>query len=389
MPVNEGYPPMPPLNVSAVEAETIADYLIKFKVNSRLNPFGKISGRVINSSAGKNVEGINVILRSFIGDKETGSSLNITKSDGLFEFSNLNWSNSYSLFIDYQGVQYETDKMVFSPEEDSKELNLPIYETTTEDKDIYINLNHVVINRDDDLLSVAEIYEFENRSNKIFIGNKDKDDRRITLEFSVPAFAENVNFVQGVQESVRENDRLYDLSGFQPGKKNVVFTYLLPEKQSKLLLDRTIKYPISKLLFLTNESDDNIKVVGLNPMEEVKVDGETYLRWFSENLLVGDKVKITIKSKQISSNIVKYSPFIIFISFLLVSLILIILGRGSRSQNKSESNIKEIVDEIANIDNLFEDNRIVKEDYIRQRNKLKGRLIKLSSTKNLQNKTGE
>lgn len=321
MPVNDGYPPMPRIDVNSGEANAIADYLIGFKKVDKPLDGGAIKGRVVNRSTGLNVGNIDVFLRSFIGDKEVSSDLRITDDNGYFEFDKLAWTNSYSISIKHTGVGYETDKMVFMPKQSVIELNLPVFNTTENDEDILVLLNHIIVSSEKDSLSFIEIYEFENRSKNIFIGTPSLSDKRKTIGFVLPESAKEISFIEGVLESVKDGSVLYDISGFQPGKKRVVLTYKVPPK---FKIDKKVLYPTSKILLLANNSIKSLNVNGLNKIDSVSVDEGTYLRWFGEEFSSNSAFSIEVKGVRSLNDFLKYIPLLVFGTFILVALFLIV-----------------------------------------------------------------
>src|SRR3989337_4589675 len=172
-PLNEGYPPMPPLNIPPKEAELIAQYLLTVKTSPLSQEGGVIRGKVVNNSTEKPAKELEVILTAYLGDKATEEKKVRTNTDGIFEFKNLPWDRSYSISLRYEGGEYLTDKLVFYPDEDTKSLDLPIYEPTALDKDITVDISHVIVQTSENSISVAEVMVFNTGGNRTSIGVKD------------------------------------------------------------------------------------------------------------------------------------------------------------------------------------------------------------------------
>ncbi|MBI2486091.1 MAG: cytochrome c, partial [Deltaproteobacteria bacterium] len=105
MPINEGYPPMPPLEVSPEEAGFIADYLLSVKTPTVSKAKGGvIKGMVVNATSEETTKGIELTLMAYLGDRPTDQKKVKTASDGSFNFSNLAWDRSYTISLNYKGA---------------------------------------------------------------------------------------------------------------------------------------------------------------------------------------------------------------------------------------------------------------------------------------------
>ncbi|MYF47490.1 MAG: cytochrome c, partial [Candidatus Dadabacteria bacterium] len=135
-PINEGYPPMPPMNLSESDAQKVADYLLGYAPPPGLSESGMITGQVRNVTTQKPQEGQDVVLISYMGDRPENRHFAKSDSLGRFSFPSLRWDRSYEIMLFHQGVQYVSGKMVFLPGEDKITLDLPVYETTSSDENI-------------------------------------------------------------------------------------------------------------------------------------------------------------------------------------------------------------------------------------------------------------
>ena len=144
-PVNEGYPPMPPMNLSESDARKVADYLLSYESPPGLSESGTIKGRVKNVTTGKPEAGRDVVLISYMGDRKENRHFAKSDSMGNFSFSSLKWDRSYEIVLFHQGVQYVSGKMVFLPGEDGITLDLPVYDTTTSDENISLRSLNLIV----------------------------------------------------------------------------------------------------------------------------------------------------------------------------------------------------------------------------------------------------
>ena len=161
------------------------------------------------------------------------------------------------------------------------DLKLPLFETTDNDSEIFLNLNHEILSVEEKTVSIAEIYDFENRGNKIYVGKQGDNNLRRTLKFYIPLNAVNLRFVEGLDnENIkREKTIVYDSSGFSPGRKRIVLTYDVPLEFGKNLIEKEIMSDVSTLLLLVDDEKGAVEVSSLNELEPVTIENKSYQRW--------------------------------------------------------------------------------------------------------------
>jgi len=157
MPFNEGYPPTPPMNVPPAQAQAIAEYLVSYNAPKNGATSGSISGQVVNKTNDGPAPGIELTLTSYMGDKPTGDKTLKSDEQGNFSFDGLNWDRSYAIIVNFKGAQYSTDKMVFYPNENTKIINLPIYDPTVDEDTIKITEAQMIVQVEEGALSVEDL----------------------------------------------------------------------------------------------------------------------------------------------------------------------------------------------------------------------------------------
>jgi len=325
MPLNDGYPPMPPLEISGDDAEMISDYLLSYKAQTSVDTTGGIiKGEVINNNKKLGEAGVQLVLKAFMGDRETDERSAKSNEKGEFEFLNLPWDRGYTISLNYKGAEYVTDKMVFSPDEDEKVLEFPVYETTESDTDITIEEGHMIIQVSDGSISVADITVLNNKGDVIFIGENDVEGgRKETLSFSLPNGATDVSFIHGLSQDmlVRTREGFSDTQGVWPGTKRVVYTYTLPYESGRNEISKVVSYPTDSFLLLVSDSGNEVGVEGLLGGESVEIEGNNYLKWIGNNLNKGSSIIITIEKPFDSTIILKLVALAVFLSFICAGII--------------------------------------------------------------------
>ncbi|MGH7886108.1 MAG: c-type cytochrome [Thermodesulfobacteriota bacterium] len=388
VPLNEGYPPMPPMNLIQNEAEKVADYLINFKLKDGLAEKGTIKGTILNETTGQNASDVEIVLRSYLGDIEQDEKFKKADENGAFNYSNLDWNRSYELTVLYQQAQYTSNKMVFAPNQDTIDLQLPVFDSTESDKNISINNLHTIIypSSDKRLVNVTNIYEFLNSEKKIYVGSTVQDDNssRKTLVFTVPEGAKNVNFLSGInpENVVRSGSQYFDTAAVNPGSQNVVLSYdISPGSLNSSLYIEPV-YKVNNLIVLVKKERVNAEVKEIGDPVDVVIESDTFEKYEKSDLSRDEKVLITFKRVFVFEDFKKYIPILLFGIFILAGIIysrLVNIGNLTTENKVSEYSRDELLKEIARLDDLFELSGIDEAEYKNKRENLKNKLIEMLS----------
>ncbi len=315
-PVNDGYPPMPPMNLSESDAQKIADYLLDYKPPTDLGESGMIKGRVRNITTGKPEAGQNVVLISYMGDRPQEKHFTESDSLGSFSFSSLRWNRSYEIMLFHNGVQYVSGKMVFLPGEDRITLDLPVYDTTTSDEDVSLQSLNLIVYPDDrgSNVNVTSLYVFENSGDTVFTGGPEGSDAA-TLVFSVPEEAVDVTFSDGVNTEAieRQGEKLYSKLPFLPGMKRIALGYSIPLSQIQGKFQIGFDYEVNDLAVFVRKTELGIRVEQPEPTaEEIMIHDELFLKYQLSDLKPGGVTVIVSNASFLKSNIGRYLPVILF-----------------------------------------------------------------------------
>lgn len=324
MPVNEGFPPMPPMDVPDYEAELIADYITGFDVEpGEIPETGSITGEVFNHSENDApIKGIEVILRSYLGDRNTGEKQVLTDEYGQFVFSELQWNRSYELSINHEGNIYTTERIVFPPDKYELEMSLPVYNATRDDSDLHIYQQHIVISFEDNTMQVAEIIEVFNSGDEIYKGreNISLNLNNQTMVIDVGKNASNINLIEGLDREhlLLQDGKIYDTSAILPGLKRMILTYDINLQSGDTVLRKNPYFPGNKILILVRESANSVTINGLERGEDVAFGGQQYRRWEENNVEKSRNITIAV-----SKPFLNYENLLIIIPIAVFSILLI------------------------------------------------------------------
>jgi mono/diheme cytochrome c family protein len=379
MPFNEGYPPMPPLNVPPEQVEAIADYVLSAKAPTDGAQSGSISGQVLNNTTNQPASGVELILTPYMADN-AGEELTV-KSDeqGNFQFDNLPWDRSYQITVNYLGAEYSTDKMVFFPNEQTKILTLPIFEPTVEEGDISVVESHLIVQAEESVLAFADLTLFDNSGDRIFVGGKElPDGRKESLRFNTPEQAQSINFIHGINpdDIVKTPYGFADTTSVMPGEKRVVFSYELPLISGTTKFEKIIEYPTGNFLLLLSDPLRTVDVQGLTGGETREIRGQSYREWTGENLSPGHKIVVELTDPAIKPDFVKWGALGVLSLIIIFGIVYSLVSKNKTSSvvdnestqpSMSEANRISLIKEIASLDDSYEAGQIDKDTYQRVR----------------------
>ena len=323
-PINSGYPPMPNIEISTSESLKIINYLKN--LDSSINPGTsvKLKGEVKNFS-NEDDQDYEVSLESVMAEKVLNEKKILTKN-GLFEVNNLKGNIAYRVKIIHDGIEYSTDKFYYMPEENFKDIDLTIYDSTQNSDSIEINSSHIVISYDEesDNLLFAEIQNVNNDSKYIYVGlNSLIEQKRNIIKFSKFSNIENLSFPHRSSETFIINDNsIVETIPMPPGQRRIVFTYTKQLDFFNTKLVKNFFNTIQSLTIIIPEDKINMKVRGLNftkSQSDIKeLKDESYVTYSFNNISKNDNLELTF-SKPFYNYI--STRIIIFIIFLILSSI--------------------------------------------------------------------
>ncbi len=339
-PINEGYPPMPPMNLSESDAQRVADYLLGYTPPPGLSESGTITGQVRNITTQKPQEGQDVVLVSYMGDRKEERHFAKSDSLGAFSFSSLRWDRSYEIMLFHRGVQYVSGKMVFLPGKDEITLDLPVYDTTSSDENISLRSLNLIVYPDNrgGSVNVTSLYVFENSGDTVFTGEQTGPDTT-SLVFSIPEEAEDVTFSDSVnpEAAERKGEKLYSKLPFLPGMKRVALGYSLLLSQIGEKFSIGFDYEVGDLAVFVRKTELGIRVKQPKAVaEDIMIHDEAFLKYVLSDLKPGS---VTVGVSNISflkGNLDKYLPVILFFLFAVAGVVYFFYGKNRFSSMNSE-----------------------------------------------------
>lgn len=353
---------------------------------------GQIQGTIVNKTSGgtSSVGGQLVTLNIFQGTSALNSSTVQTGVDGKYSFSGLSTDASYTYEVDitYQGADYYSDPLQFVSGETSITADIGVNDTTSTDEAISITLAHVVLTQDSNGLNVTQYYDFANSGDRAYIGlpSSTAPGKNETVKMTLPQRAANFQVAYGMTDTelIKNGNSLIDTVPVTPAGREISFSYTLPSTAS---LAWTFNYDVTRFDILT--SDPSIKLTGdkLTAEQPLNINGGNYQDYSSENLVRGDTVSAVLSAASVSSLGHFNWEWLLLIPIVgVVGAIGIVAAKRRRDQpepsrlpSNNYPDLKEkLLNEIAALDDSFEDGKIDRKEYERLRSEKKRKLATLT-----------
>ena len=366
-------------------------------------------GRAVNGTSGKaGPPGLSVVLHVIDSQNSVKTLTTETDQEGYFRFSEVaaDGNASYVINVTYKEVVY-TSRLEAGEAIESVEVT--IYDTTSDIEQIRVDANVLLINEaneEHNALSALELVSLTNEGKRTFIPNLAGGGGMNFLRFSLPLGFTNLE----VQSSLPGGQLLTTDQGFAmtapvpPGTHEIALTYRIPYSQGRLEFSRS--FPIGAEIFRLLLPEDMGYVIDevLEEAEVAFLPGGTYRAWAAGQLTTGSRLGVTIEglprsvlSKRVWQALIgglylkigiPIALGVVLASILAYSLLKrqpsaanAIMGESSGSGTEGAER-RVLVEDIAQLDDLFEKGGIEEQTYTVRRAELRQRFLQLESGRN-------
>lgn len=367
------------------------------------DPNGTILGTVSNGTpGGAAVAGQQVTLISYDSVQEVSRATTTTDAQGRFQFSGVSADQNYifSLLVNYQGAEYRAEPKHFDKGSSTLNWDFTVYEGTPTPDKISINRGHLIVDMQDNVMSVLEFFSFANSGDKAYVGSRviTDDGRKETIRLALPIGADDVSSDQGLDEccAFLTDSGLSDTLPVEPGGRDVVISYQLPYKESTVYLDLPVYFPVENMNLLVADKGAKISSPQLKPQGPVNMGGQKYLSFVGQGLSSDSELSIDftdLPQKNAVNNVVSPSNIrwggigaaVLVIGFVIVYAV----TRRPRASAPAESASREprasrkpagqdvLLREMAELDDKFASGQIDEAKYERLRDEKKRQLKEL------------
>ena len=359
---------------------------------------GTIEGQVINDTEnGGSVDSQEVILTTYLGEEEMETESTTTDSDGFFRFSEISTEpgRSYDVEVRYQEVEYRSERLVFNDDNLIKSIELIVYDTTENPEVIEMELAHIIIYVESDILQVEEYLLFINESDKTYVGTTSSNDESIreSLKFTIPKGAAELKAGYGLMDCciLATENGFIDTMPVLPGPKEVVYSYQIYPDSKEYVFSKDADYPVRNLTLLIQGENIDISSEQLFADEPLSIEGVTFNHLTGNNIARGEQLSVQLSELPVTGSSINLIWLALILAILIGGFLFVFTLRRRKlvvevPPESKEKAYQEVLTELAQLDDDFEDGKIDKEVYRRLRDEKKSQL--LQSAKSIKGNAG-
>lgn len=330
-------------------------------------PAGAVTGKVINKTLNRPEAEVVVSFVQHVGNNVTVLR-DTTNAGGEFTLEvpvDLKADPPPMLFAKYLNVDYPgqiTDQAI----------EIPVYETTSADTAVSMMSQHILVNAT--TRDVTYILIPQNSSNRTYLS---EGDHGHGLEMTLPDGV--TELLQAPQGMHLHGTVVVDPRPIMPGNGQTFFTFALPASNQ---LSQHITYPTSSLDVLIQPAETEVTIAGLQDQGTVTLGPDVFRRFSGINLVPGTHIGVTIGSGEAVSQ----ETLIWILAGLAIVFggFAVVVARRPRQVSVPNHNTNRrtvLLEQIADLDDRFENEELTEADYQSRRNALKAEVADLSSNR--------
>lgn len=271
-------------------------------------PKGVITGKVINQNdPSKLTSDLDVMLHVLDQNmNQLGMLHGKSIQDGSFTIEDVPFQvgMAYAAAVVYQETTYYSQ---IAPAEDgitSLNLDVPVYESTTDLSNVKVDQMHVLFSFAEDGMELKELYVLSNKGDRTVKGGVDvpgNDGVKAAVRFVLPEKADFINFQpQAEGRFLKFPGGFADMASIVPGEMVSQFLvgYLLPYSKPLTYRLKTTLAVQQVSFVLPADSGVSLKGDGLGAAEPTAAqDGQLYNLYKLENIPAGQTFELTVEGE--------------------------------------------------------------------------------------------
>lgn len=231
-------------------------------------PIGTITGRVVDGHR-EPLPGRQVVVRRFRGTQVEASLATATDANGRFRFGGLRVAPTiaHTVSTDFGGVTFRSNLIVLDPHASRAEVELRIARPTEDPDVLRVDVDSTAFVGDERGAQVLQVLRIHNTSDDAYVGG---------LPLPVLAGAAAFEARSGLDQTrLRLRDGgLVSIAPVLPGTLEIVYTYALPVRRSRLAVRRGFVRPTEHFELLVGGELSARRVIGAEPEGTVELSGQ-------------------------------------------------------------------------------------------------------------------
>ncbi len=209
---------------------------------------GLIEGIVVQAVNQSPVAGAEVVLRAKVGNRLVTVAEANADNHGRFRFMGLpaDGTSVYLPGANRGGIHYPGPSVLLSSLRRRADVKLAIYDAVAYPNPLVVRRHEIVLCPQEGAIRVTESMLIDNPSSACYVGQSTtKDAEPITLRLAIPDNFERVTFANeffGRRFSLADG-KLVTSVPWQPGQRELTFSYLIPNVQEHYVWQRPLDLP--------------------------------------------------------------------------------------------------------------------------------------------------
>ena len=360
---------------------------------------GTINGRVVNGTPNSPTpQDLEVVLHRVRGETYEGDQRASAGADGRFSFTELDTSAdlAYYVVVTYLGVPYASAALRFAPDQNTKEAEVKVYETTETDPGFRVSLSAVVVGGAEPAsrtLQIFEVVTLLNPGNRTYVPNSSGPAGSMALvRFSLPPGATDLQFGANIdpEDVIQVNLGFAITSPFAPGPNELHFSYRVPYEGGQYHFERTVPYPMATLRILVPQNISLLEGTGFGRGDNVSMGSEQYSAWQRQGLAAREQIAFRLdglpQGSLLDASPISKAPREVVFGGLGVVLALVLVGGyalrrrstpepGEDDDAAFDEDVAEELDLLAELDARFAAGEIPQQEYEEERARVKATLM--------------
>lgn len=351
---------------------------------------GAITGAISNGTAGATIPaGLLATLFSF---DDLGQMTTVTATvdaTGAFQFDAVAYlpGQQFIVATDYQDMSYHSEPVRFVRGQDQLDVTVNVYETTSDPAHLRVEQMHMFVEfATADAVTLGQLFIFSNDGDTTYAA---LDGR--ALEFALPSGASELT-VQDGQENVTYFLTEAGFVDSQPvlpgsGTAQVLFWYTLPYAGA-LNFEQKMFFPVNALNVLVSDLNVQLAGTGFQDQGAQEIQGARFQSFVGGGLAAGENLAFDISGKPGATTATVVAPESDTLNLALgagaLAAVLLAGGwwwyRRSQTTRGDSPTRDDFIQAIAELDDDYAAGEMDQRSYERERQELKGELLKLLKT---------
>src|SRR3990172_4831798 len=256
---------------------------------------GSISGMVVNASQeNAPVGGAEVALRVLVDGQFVIAGETKTDGQGRFSFDNVPADPDYVYLpgASWETVHYSGERLRLDSRQRHVDVQIPVRDVVKTPNPLTVRDHRITVETEQNALRVTESLLVVNPGQSTYGGQPSgASTRAATLTLSIPPNFTRVTFHKefyGRRFVVIDGKLVTDIP-WEPGGRELKFTYVLPRSEGQRAFERPLDLPTSRLLVTIPNADANQVTCNAAPTEH---DDHTAVAFASEQLPAGHVLRV-------------------------------------------------------------------------------------------------